>query len=201
MRHFDAGDKQHVGLLKSLITEASIAIEGKFQKTTMGRNYLHIMLELNERWVIPAALGSRRYCVLEVSAAKVNDYAYFGAIQKELDDGGHATMLHELLKRDISNSNLREVPVTDALTEQRTLSLGTTEQWVDCLHRGYVWASKLGLEDMFGVWMDTIRTHLLFASYQEFCKGRRYDRHPLRPRELWQVAAGQGWLSTDPTRG
>jgi hypothetical protein len=46
------------------------------------------------------------------------------------------------------------------------------------LHRGYVFRSKLGLEDHFSQWHDDISTELLFASYSEFTDRWR-ERRPL----------------------
>jgi hypothetical protein len=189
---FYAGDKQHVGVLKALITEPHLTIEGKYLNAVQMPNFLHVMMASNEEWVVPASLDSRRWLVIDVQGNKINAHGYFGAIQKQLDDGGHAAMLHDLLNRDLSKSNLRAVPVTDALQTQRKMSLDTTHRWwVDCLHREYVFQSRLGLEDHFGQWRDFLTTELLFASYSRYCTEAR-ERRPLS-RELfgrWMVSAG-----------
>ena len=77
---FYAGDKAHVGVLKSLITEPYLTIEGKYQNAVQTPNFLHIMMASNEDWVVPASLEARRFCVLEVSDAHKDDHAYFAAI-------------------------------------------------------------------------------------------------------------------------
>ena len=175
---FWAGDRAHIGVLKSVITEPHLTIEGKGRDVILVPNFLHIMMATNELWAVPASVDSRRFCVFDVSNARANDTAYFGAILKELDNGGYEAMLFELLNRTIT-SNLRLPPVTDALVTQRTLSLPTTESWwLDCLHRGYVFASKHGLEDIFAQWINPISTELLFASYLAFC-GTHHERRPL----------------------
>ena len=173
-----AGDKAHVGILKSIITEPYLTVEGKFQNAAMAANRLHLMLASNEMWVVPASMESRRFYVLDVSDAHANDHDYFKAIQDELEHGGYEAMLHELLSRGIT-SNLRSPPVTAALITQRTLSLPVTEAWwLDCLMRGYVFRSELGLEDEFAKWLDPISTELLYASYLKFCTAQR-ERRPL----------------------
>ncbi len=134
---FLAGDKAHVGVLKSLITEDTLTIEGKFQNAVLAPDFLHLILASNEDWVVPASIDSRRFLVLLVSSARVNDRAYTDAIVGEMEHGGYEAMLHELLHRDISNFNHRQVLLTEGLIEQRKLSLGTSEAWwMDCLHRG-----------------------------------------------------------------
>ena len=86
---FFAGDKQHVGVLKSLITEESLTIEAKYANAVEPPNYLHLMMASNEEWVVPAGLEARRFLVLLTAATKVRDFAYFTAIQAELDAGGY----------------------------------------------------------------------------------------------------------------
>jgi len=85
--------------------------------------------------------------------------------------------VHDLLNRDISTFNVRDVPQTEGLQQQRHLSLETLDAWwFDCLERGYVFRSKIGLEEVFSVWGDHISTELLHASYMEFAKARN-ERH------------------------
>jgi hypothetical protein len=179
---FFAGDKAHIGVLKSLVTEPYLTIEGKYQNAVQVPNFLHIMMASNETWVVPASLRSRRWLVLDVDDIHANDHDYFGAIQAELEHGGYEAMLHELLERP-RVGNLRKIPITAALQTQRKLSLATTERWwFDCLFRGYVFRSKLGLENYFSQWHEAIATDLLVDSYAEYCRAH-HEWHPLS-REL-----------------
>jgi phage/plasmid-associated DNA primase len=77
---FHARDKAHVGVLKALITEPTLAIEAKFQNAVQMPNYVHLMMASNEDWVIPASLEARRFLVLKVLASMANNTAYFAAI-------------------------------------------------------------------------------------------------------------------------
>ena len=70
---FFAGDKQHVSVLKSIITEDTLTIEGS-TNAVQAPNYLHIMLASNELWVVPAGLQSRRWLVTDVSPEMVGNY-------------------------------------------------------------------------------------------------------------------------------
>jgi len=92
---------------------------------------------------------------------------------------------------------VRAVPTTEGLQHQRKLSLPTTEAWwLDCLERGYVFRSKLGLEAEFATWHATISMELLFASYTEFAKTRN-ERRILSREMLGKFFAG---LNAPPQR-
>jgi hypothetical protein len=178
-----AGDKRHIAAFKAYVTEPTIPIEGKHQNIVVVPNLLHIILTSNEDWVIPADLRSRRWFMLDVLPDKIGDFGYFQAIYNELNNGGYEAMLYELLHRDLSKANLRAIPVTEALIEQRKRSLDTTtEWWFDCLHRGFVHQSKFGLA-VFDEWHSWMATELLYGSYLAYCQ-RHHERRPLI-RELF----------------
>jgi hypothetical protein len=44
---FYAGDRAHVGILKTIITEPTLTIEGKFRDAVLSPNFLHVMLTAN----------------------------------------------------------------------------------------------------------------------------------------------------------
>ena len=176
---FYAGDKSHVGVLKALITEPTLTVEAKYKNAAQVPNFTHIMMASNESWVVPVSLDARRFLVLLTSPTKVRDRAYFSAIWKEMEAGGYAAMLHDLLNYDLTNFDVRDVPDTEGLQEQKKLSLDTSVAWwLDVLHRGYVYKSKLGLEEHFGEWHEVVTTEVLFASYAEFAKAKN-ERHPM----------------------
>jgi hypothetical protein len=86
---------------------------------------------------------------------------------------GYAAMLHDLLALDLTHFNVRAVPVTEGLQQERKLSLSISETWwQDALSRGYLFRAKLGLEKRFGHWHETVSTDLLFVSDGEFAKDR-----------------------------
>ena len=166
---FFAGDRQHIGRLKALITEPSIAIEGKGRDVVFVKNRLHVMMAANDDWVIPAGPRARRYAVFEVSKARLDDHPYFKDIQAELDAGGREAMLHELLNRDISRFEVRKFPITNGLREQKALSLDSLGQWWQAvLSRGFLYKSKYNTP-WFGEWHEFYATELLFQSYTQFC--------------------------------
>jgi Family of unknown function (DUF5906) len=189
---FYAGDRQHVGALKAIITEPQLTIEAKFQNATQVPNFLHLIMASNEEWVVPASLSARRFCVLNVPDTVKSNHEYFAAIWKQMETGGYEAMLYDLIHYDLTDFNVREAPITAGLLAQKKLSLGTTEKWwIDVLQRGYVFRSRLGLEEVFSHWHAEVATGLLFDSYQEFARDRR-ERHILSRESLGAFMRGMG---------
>ena len=81
----------------------------------------------------------RRYFVLDVSSARCNDRAYFDALNAQMKNGGDEAMLYDLLNMDISDFQHRSVPKTDALRDQKALSLYGVSAWLyECLMEGRI---------------------------------------------------------------
>jgi hypothetical protein len=176
---FFAGDKASVSTLRAIITEKVHTIESKYVNAVQCKNMLHLIMASNDDWVVPVIPGEVRFFVLDVLPDRIGDHAYFNAIHEELEAGGYAAMLHDLLHYDLTGFNVRAVPQTAALLEQKHYTLDTTNAWWrDVLERGYVYQSKMGLEKELHVWLDPVSTQLLCASYSEFASARR-ERHPL----------------------
>jgi len=125
------GDKAAESVLKALITEPTLSIEGKGKDVVPCKNMLHVVMASNDAWVIPAGIDERRFCVLDVSASQAQNETYFAALVAELDNGGLAAMLHDLLALQIGDWHPRRgIPKTSALAEQKLLSLRGAEHQV-----------------------------------------------------------------------
>jgi hypothetical protein len=61
---FFAGDKQHESVLKTLVTEDTIIVEGKGLDAEVSPNYVHLIMASNDQWVVPAGADERRYYIL-----------------------------------------------------------------------------------------------------------------------------------------
>lgn len=134
---FWAGDKAGKGVLKTLVTEPVLAFEAKGVDAVLGPNYVHLFMASNEEWVVPAEVDDRRFFVLDVSDSKRGDRPYFQALWYEMEHGGRAALLHELLHMGLSDFDVRDVPQTDALLHQKTLSLSPEDRWLfDKLQEG-----------------------------------------------------------------
>lgn len=126
---FYAGDKRHSSTLKTLVTEPELMIEAKGVDSETSNNCLHIIMASNEDWVVPADVNERRFCVLDVSAARMQDSNYFGRIAQSLRDGGYASLLNYLLSYDLSNYDVRKLPQTAALRDQKERSFDAFQEW------------------------------------------------------------------------
>jgi hypothetical protein len=73
--------------------------------------------------VVPAGVDERRFFALEVGDGKKQDKPYFRDIQKDLEAGGYANLLHHLLNLDIKNFEVRDVPPTPFLDDQKARTL------------------------------------------------------------------------------
>lgn len=141
---FWAGDKQGESVLKGLVTESTIAIERKGLDVEHVPNMLKIIMASNNDWVVPAGVDERRFCVLAVSSIRQQDLPYFAQLKSEIDNGGPEAMLYDLLHRDLSRFDIRQVPQTAALKDQKLLSLSPMMRWwMDKLTIGYFVESSL----------------------------------------------------------
>lgn len=126
---FWAGNRQAEGTLKAMITEDKIAVEAKGKDVIMQDNRMSLIMASNNDWVIPAGRDERRYLVLPVSDERQGDFEYFKALQREMEDGGVEAMLYDLLDMDIADVNLRSVPRTHALFQQKLRTMPPEEKW------------------------------------------------------------------------
>jgi len=167
---FFAGDKKHESSLKALITEEQRTSEAKFQDAVTVPNYIHLLMASNSDWVVPADAESRRFFVLNVSDDRMQDTVYFNALQKFMvEQGGREALFDFLLSRDISKFNVWNFPKTEALVQQKELSMPEVDSW---------WYGAL----CAGSFDDTVpwSSEETFASvnnlFHEFKQNYRYSR-------------------------
>lgn len=126
---FFAGDKKHESVLKMLVTEDSIPIEAKGYDVETYPNYIHLIMASNDPHVIRASGDERRYLVLEVGEGNKQDKKYFKNMMNQMENGGYEALLLHLQNVDISDFQVRDVPDTEALHEQKLLSMSIDEEW------------------------------------------------------------------------
>lgn len=161
---FFAGDKKHESVLKTLVTEEHLVIEGKGVDAEAAPNYVHLILASNEDWVVPAGLDERRFFVMEVGEEHKQDHAYFKCIKDELDNGGLENLLHFLLTHDMSNFEVRQVPQTRALQDQKIMSMSPETQWLyERLWEGRIlktdqdWRRKVVKDSLYDDYINDLR--------------------------------------------
>jgi hypothetical protein len=168
-----SGDKRDVGALKRLITEPTLTIERKGIDAVKEDNCVHLFMATNEKWSAPVGFNERRFFILNVSDARMQDQHYFEPIYKEMEQGGRAALLHFLLDRKFDRRRLRSAPKTDALREQQDYSLSAEYRWwKGCLLHGSI--------DESDTWPEWISVEDLVWAYLFFCDQHKINRRVTR---------------------
>ena len=126
---FGTSSRSGEGVLKMLITEPHIPIERKGRDVVFVKNCAGVIVASNQAWVVPAGLDERRFCVLDVSGVRAQDHQYFSGLLAQMDAGGREAMLFDLQHFDLEDVDLRKVPATAALHEQKLFSMRLHERW------------------------------------------------------------------------
>jgi hypothetical protein len=167
---FFAGDKKHESVLKMLITEDSIPIEAKGVDVETYPNYVHLIMAANDPHVIRASGDERRYFVLEVGEGKKQDKKYFADMFKQMEDGGYEALLYYLQEIDLEGFQVRDVPTTDALQEQKMLSMSVDEEW---------WFRKIQngrILDSDDKWYDAVPCDSLINDFTAYAEKWKFNR-------------------------
>lgn len=134
---FFAGDKRAEGRLKDLVSGKRQPIEYKGIDAIWVDNFVRLLVTSNEKWVVPAGFDERRFCILDVGNAHMQDTSYFAAIDEEMRNGGLGALLHHFLTFKLSTVDLRKIPQTAALLDQKLASAAPEEKfWFDLLNSG-----------------------------------------------------------------
>lgn len=178
---FWAGDKSGEAKLKALVTEPTVAYEGKGRDAVMGKNLIHIVMASNSDWVVPAGLdGERRFAVFEVNESRKNDHGFFEELNRQLyHEGGLEAFLHDMLARDIAGWHPRkDIPQNGALAEQKLRGMDPEFAW---------WHSLLYDGELPGYDPDKdweageveVDKDDLYRSYLDFARTRTRNPRPL----------------------
>ncbi len=124
-----AGDKAAEGRLKGLTTSEYQMIEAKGVDPIRLKNYVRLLMTSNEDWVVPAGKDERRFCVLKINPRCAQNSDYFREMDEQLNSGGREALLYDLMHYDLAGINLRKIPRTPALLDQKLASLDSVDQW------------------------------------------------------------------------
>ena len=154
-----AGDKAAEGRLKGLVTSEIQMIEAKGVDPVRLPNFIRVLMTSNEDWVVPAGKDERRFAVFDVHPRCAGNHGYFAEMEAELAAGGREALLYDLMNFDLSGINLRTIPKTEALLEQKVRSLDPIETWLlDRLKAG----APTRKHDR---WPDFVATDAFFDDY------------------------------------
>jgi hypothetical protein len=159
---FFAGDKENIGALKRIITEPTIRVARKHLDSTEEANCIHLFMATNEEWAVPAGIGERRFFCLNVSDVNEQNAEFFDAVYAEIEAGGAAAFLWDMMQIPVSPAEIRAVPKTDELRHQQDQSLPMHLQWLqECLYDAriagaawrYEWVSVGRIYDHYETWV------------------------------------------------
>lgn len=190
---FYAGDPRQTGSLKALVTEPQITIEAKFRDPVMRANTVRLLLATNEEWAVPADVDDRRFAVFDVADERRNDRTYFAAIQGQLEAGGYAAMLHDLLAMDVGGFDITDIPDTKARADQKLSSLKGPLAWLlDVLQCGEVRTADGMSGQQWNPAGLAIPKDQAYRSYVAFSKERREYSPAVEAQWARQIKATLG---------
>ena len=185
-----AGDKAAESALKGLITEPTLAIEPKGRDVTTAPNRIKLVMASNNAFVVPAGADERRYCVIDVSADRAQDHAYFGTLNDWIDNGGAEIFLDHLLTRDLTAFNVRAVPKTAALDRQKVEGMQAVDRWIlEALDTGVGMSGDDWTDEPQRVVCDTAANRLNEYCRRSATRGTRPDARGLG-RRLNEIFGG-----------
>ena len=124
---FTAADGE--GVLKTLITEETMAIEAKGVDVKQEQSRIAMFMSTNRDWVVPAGPGARRFVIADVADDRKGDAAYFNELFGWLENGGASSLLHAALAEDLADWHPeKNRVVTSALRDQQANSLRGVEK-------------------------------------------------------------------------
>lgn len=179
------GDRAATNKLKAIVTETDTLIERKGVDAIQADNFIRLYFTTNEEWAISASRGSRRWFVVEASAARCGDRQYFDALAAEMNGGGPAAFLAFLRARTITH-DLRLAPATDALAEQRLATLRGAEAW---LAASIDAGELLGMVGAFGWPVAPLPGATLREACEKWLRDGRHRGEPPSPKKFASIIA------------
>ena len=181
-----AGARDRKGILQALITSRTTTLERKGVDAITIDSFVRLLMTTNAEWAVPASADERRYAVFDVSEHRMQDASYFRPLYRQIDGDGVAGFLAHLLVVDLSDFDVRDVPQTGALLDQKIASLQNLERWWFEI----LWDGRLPEAWDFGeesTWADQpqdIDRAVLRADYDRWFQVQRFQGEHVGVREF-----------------
>jgi hypothetical protein len=189
-----ADRRELVNVLKPLITNKRLDIQGKGTNQATGDNRANFFMCSNHKDAVQVVESSRRYCVFYTAQQDIQDIQrdgmggdYFPSLYDWLDGGGWAVVNDYLRNYQIPDelnpaTHCHRAPVTSSTAEAVRVSMGGIEQEI-------MEAIEEGRPGFAGGWVSSLALDLLLAQGRQTAKiprNRRrdvmktlgYDYHP-----------------------
>ena len=127
-----AGDPNARNILKDMVTSKTRNIERKGVDAEINKpNFTRLIFISNEDHVISASATDRRFQVIEVSTAKIQNREYFQGLLRHWKAGEKEAFLKYLMERDVGKTDLAKSRIlTEEAIHQIELSLPSWEKWI-----------------------------------------------------------------------
>jgi len=178
-----AGDRRSLDRMKSMITEPNVMIEQKLQPIRSIESVHRFFAASNHDHFAHVERDDRRFLFLRVSDIHKQDTTYFKKITDGIsDEQTISALFYYLMRKNISDFNIRIKPKTSEHLAQRLKSLDGFERfWYEVLSVGLldgVGSSTSVIAEFNEPWVDSIfiSSSALLANYKDFNKNaQRYQ--------------------------
>ncbi|MFZ4099603.1 MAG: primase-helicase family protein, partial [Chlamydiia bacterium] len=168
-----SGSRKDAGVLKALITDPIILLEGKGQDAIQVDNCRHLIISSNEDVPVPMDLDDRRFFALNVSPHRKEDLPYFRKLEARMASDGKNALLFDLLHEDLCSFDPRTMPVNDHGFDIKLRGADSCEKYLfEALCEGRF---NLATERS-GSW-ESLPCEFLYQHYKDWCtrEGMRYE--------------------------
>ena len=178
-----AGDRKALDRMKSMITEPNVMIEQKLQPLRSIESVHRFFAASNHDHFAHVEKDDRRFLFLRVSDTHKQDAQYFKKITAEISEARTiGALFYYLLRKDISDFNVRVKPKTSEHLAQRLKSLdGFDRFWYEVLSTGFLngeGSVNTLLADFNAEWHESmfVPSNNLLTFYKNFNKNaQRYQ--------------------------
>lgn len=188
---FWSGDKSMEGRIKGIITDDDFSYEIKGGAIFGGKNATRLILDSNEKYIVPATEDEGRYIVEGVSDCKKGDKDFFASVN-ELRKSQKAMekLMYFYMNFDYKpyEHYLREAPKSSHLIEQIAQNFSKIQEWwFRNLQEGNIYKANY----VMAVNGIKIANEALWESFKEFHKGKTlYDKQQSFYSDLKELLDG-----------
>ncbi|WP_299355375.1 DUF5906 domain-containing protein [uncultured Shimia sp.] len=181
-----SGDRKRADVLKGILADDRINVEKKFFDAQTIANMLGIIFTSNHEHVAHVEASDRRYGFLEVMDTLAGDKAYWAEFYAWLKGGGYGEILFQLLQRDVSQFERRDIPVSKKKAQNILASLEGVDAWLlESANRGTMTleGASLSTPDANSCFVDK---NNMYAAYLEWTHKHHRYTSPMDVAQFWK---------------
>lgn len=188
---FWSGDKSAEGRIKSLITDEDMSYEIKGGAIFGGKNVTRLILDSNDKYIVPATADEGRYICLNASSCKKGNREFLGAANDlRKNQKAMEKIMYFFMNFDYKpyEHHLREAPKNAFLVEQIVQNFTKIQEWwFRNLQEGNIYKANYVL-DVDGI---KISNEAFWESFKEFHKGKtQYEKQQSFYSDLKELLDG-----------